>query len=203
MDNYGIQAQRAKERFLTYDQEAIIRKFRLRADEAYLYFTLLGEPYRLSRSTGDLEVFREVWQDGNGFGQVMTALDILCDAREDRFLTGRVQPVRNFGRMFHTRLSEEHDPLADRFQADPREMARRCRRMGALPVPGGDLAFEFPVMDGLTAILRFWQGDGEFQPRILWFFDENALMYLRYETMYFAVGLIRDRLTEKEGASNG
>ena len=46
-------------------------------------------------------------------------------------------------------------------------------------------------------MLQLWFGDEEFPPnlRILW--DENALMYLRYETMYFAKGLLFAILKEK------
>ena len=54
-DNYAIQAGQAKQRFLTYDQEALIRKLKLKADENYLYTALWGIPYRLSRVSGDLE----------------------------------------------------------------------------------------------------------------------------------------------------
>ena len=48
VNNYLIQAQQAKTRFLTYDQEKLIRKFNLRFDDDYLYMTLLYKPYRLS-----------------------------------------------------------------------------------------------------------------------------------------------------------
>ena len=37
--------------------------------------------------------------------------------------------------------------------------------------------------------------------RLLW--DENALMYLKYETMYFAVGLLRQRFRELMGQKTG
>ena len=42
-------------------------------------------------------------------------------------------------------------------------------------------------------MLQLWFGDEEFPPnlRILW--DENALLYLRYETMYFAVDALLRR----------
>ena len=36
-NNYLIQAQGAKQRFLGYDQEKLIRKFDLEFDEKYLY----------------------------------------------------------------------------------------------------------------------------------------------------------------------
>ena len=54
-NNYLIQAQQAKARFLTYDQEKLIRKFGLKSDAQYLYIDLLCKPYRLNRVSGDLQ----------------------------------------------------------------------------------------------------------------------------------------------------
>ena len=84
-NNYLLQARQAKDRFLTYDQNKLIRKFDLRTDEDYLYVNLLCKLYRIHRHTGDME-YREDggWQDGNSFGEVMTMLDLLCDSRDDR-----------------------------------------------------------------------------------------------------------------------
>jgi hypothetical protein len=46
----------------------------------------------------------------------------------------------------------------------------------------------------LTVAIQFWEGDDEFPPRVRWLWDENALMYLKYETMWFALGLLRSTL---------
>ena len=89
-DNYVLQMQQAKKYFLTYDQQKIIEKCRLEADEEYLYARMLGSRYRLNRTTVNLERLKSgAWVDGNSFSEVMTLLDLLCDSREDRFLTGR------------------------------------------------------------------------------------------------------------------
>ena len=53
------------------------------------------------------------------------------------------------------------------------------------------------LFDGLKIGILFWHGDEEFAPRLRWLWDANAGMYIRYETMYFAVGLLRKRLTEE------
>ena len=74
-DNYKIQFQNAQKFFLTYDQEKLIQKFRLKADENFLYMTMYGSPYRLCRRTGNLEKYKEGWIDANTFGEVMTLLE--------------------------------------------------------------------------------------------------------------------------------
>ena len=53
-NNYLLQAAQAKRYFLTYDQEALIRKLQLPYDEDFLYPVLFSRRYRLSRKTGDL-----------------------------------------------------------------------------------------------------------------------------------------------------
>ena len=198
-DNYAVHARQAKARFLTYDQNKLIQKLRLKADVDYLYMTFLSWPYRISRTTGDVEYFRHgTWQDGNSYGEVMTLLDLVCDSREDRWLTGRWKNMRDFGLMFHRNLLEDSgDSWAERFQNDPEGFRRACLALGGKALPLGDAAYAIELFEGLCICLQLWFGDEEFPPnlRILW--DENALMYLKYETMYFAKGLLLSRIREE------
>ena len=201
VNNYSIQAQQAKQRFLCYDQQQLIGKLRLSADDTYLYPVLLGKPYRLSRSTGDLEQLENSgWTDANSYEEVMTVLDLVCDSREDRFLSGRWKNMRDFGLMFHRSLLEEgKDPWALRFDADPEGLRRACLAMGGSPIPQGDVAYAIELFDGLSIGIQLWRGDEEFPPSLRFLWDENALMYIRYETMYFARALLLHRLAEKMG----
>ena len=197
-NNYLIQAQQAKERFLTYDQEGIARKLGLRMDEEYLYENLLCQPYRINRATGNMERQRDgLWVDANSHGEVMTLLDLLCDSREDRHLSGRWKSMGNFGLMFHqTLLEDSRDPMAERFQQDPEALRRACLALGGQVILGGDVSYSMELFDGLRIGLQFWLGDEEFPPRLRYLWDENALMYIKYETMYFAVELLRERIRE-------
>lgn len=197
-NNYLIQARQAKDRFLTYDQDALIRKFRLDADDTWLYPRMLGRTYRLHRKTGDLQYRdREIWQDGNSYGEVMTLLDLLCDSQEDRWISGRWKNMQAFGLMFHQNLLEDgKDPFADWIDRDPDAFHRACARLGAERIPGGDYGYGVELFDGLKIGMLFWHGDEEFRPRLRFLWDENAKMYIRYETMYFAVGMLKERLLE-------
>ena len=195
-DNYAIQAQDAKNRFLTYDQSKMIEKFHLAWDEDYLYPVMLGSQYRLCRKTGNLERKEgEAWVDGNSFGQVMTLLDMLCDAKEYRCLSGRYKQQQHFGLMFHQNFAEDtKNPLALAFDRDEAALRRACNAMGAKDFPGGDYGCMIELFDGLCIGLLFWHGDDEFAPRQRVFWDENALQWIRYETMYYAVGLLQQQL---------
>ena len=198
-DNYLLQAAQAKQRFLGYDQQKLIRKLKLNADDLHLYPVLLGSTYRLSRTNGDLErLAGDTWVDANTFAEIMTILDLVCDSREDRFLVHRWKNMPDFGLMFHRSLLEDaRDPWAERFNADPESLRRACLAMGGTPLPQGDVAYAIELFDSLSIGIQLWLGDEEFPPSLRFLWDENALMYIRYETMYYARGLLLQRLAEK------
>ena len=197
-DNYKIQLQNAQKFFLTYDQEKLIQKFQLKADEHYLYLTMFSTPYRLSRHTGKLEKYKEGWIDANTFGEVMTLLDILCDSREDRHLTGKWMSTQMFGKYFHSGLLEPaFDELADSFDKQPGSLEKACKALGGRPIQGGDEAWAVEVMDGLEIGIFFWASDEEFPAQIRFFWDENASMYIRYETMHYTLGYLRALLKDQ------
>ena len=191
VNNYLIQASQAKARFLTYDQQKLIDKFCLHYDAQYIYVNLLCKQYRIERSTGNME-FRdgEVWADGNSYDEVMTILDLLCDSRDDRRCTGKLSSMASFGRIFYrSSYDDKPDPTAQWIQDNMESFQNACARMGT-PIPGGDFGFAFELFDGLQMGLHFWEGDEEFAPRLRFLWDENALQYLRFETMHMATSLL-------------
>ena len=196
--NYEIQAQQAKQRFLTYDQQKIGRKLGLRQDDAYLYAEMLCQPYRVHRTTADIQRLRDgTWIDGNSFAEVMTLLDLVCDSREERFLTGRWKNMQSFGLMFHQNLLEDaKDPWAQKFQNDPEGFRRACLALKGRPVESGDIAYAIELFDGLCVAVQLWLGDDEFPPNLRFLWDENANMYLRYETMHYAKSLLLQFIQE-------
>ncbi|MBO4938525.1 MAG: DUF3786 domain-containing protein [Oscillospiraceae bacterium] len=200
-NNYLIQAGQAKKRFLTYDQEKLIAKFRLKFDTDYLYVNLLCKQYRIDRKTGDME-YRcgGSWLDGNSFEEVMTVLDLLCDSRDDRWISHRWKNMQSFGLQFHQNLLEEQrDPMAEYIDSHPERLHGACLALGGEALKGADISYAIEVFDGLRMAVQFWHGDEEFAPRLRYLWDENAGQYIRYETMYFAVNLLLRRLRENMG----
>lgn len=198
LNNYLIQAQQAKARFLTYDQQKLIDKLKLHADESYLYVEMLCQLHRISRTTCDLQRQAEgQWLDANSYEEVMTLLDLLCDSREDRYLSCRWKNMTSFGLMFHQNLLEyAKDPWAERFQADPEGFRKACLALKGTPLGSGDIAYAIELFDGLKIGIQLWFGDEEFPANLRFLWDENANMYLRYETMYFAKALLLQRIRE-------
>lgn len=198
-NNYLIQAQQAKQLFVTYDQQALCRKLGLEADEVWLYTAMLRTPYRIHRKTGDVQCLEgEIWVEAERYEEVMTLLDLVCDSREDRFLTGRWKNQRDFGLQFHRNLLEDPmDPWAQRFQTRPEDFRAACEALGGQSLPHGDISYAIELFDGLCIAVQLWFGDEEFPPNLRFLWDENALMYLRYETMYFAKDLLLQRIREQ------
>ncbi len=200
-NNYSLQAAAARARFLTYDQEALIQKHRLEADPQYLYSCMLGRSYRIHRKSGSIECREQsTWVDANTFEQTLTLLDLLCDSRPDRHICRREKAQASFGQMFHRNLAEVPSEEAFLFDREPEGLKKACLRLGGTPCPGGDISFRFPFFEELCMTLRFWHSDEEFPPQLRWYWDENALAYLRYETMYYADRLLLNRITEEMGA---
>ena len=191
VNNYLIQAAQAKERFLTYNQQKLIDKFPLKSDDNYIYVNLLWRQYRVHRITGNMEYRSEgTWADGNSYDEVMTILDLLCDSQDGRCLTGKLASMASFGRIFYRSSYDDiPDPTAQWIQENLQPFQKVCARFG-VPISGGDFGFAFDLFDGLKLGYHFWEGDEEFAPRLRFLWDENALQYLRFETMHMAVSLL-------------
>lgn len=197
IDNYQIQAQRARQRFLTYDQQQIIAKSPLTFDDDYLYLPVLDRTCMIRRQTGEL-----FWQAGgvctpsHDPSDAMTIFDYLCDSRRDRCLSGEFIAMANFGHQFHSGLLESGAPsaLERRADQDLPGFCRACRALGGEPVTGGDAGFRLRFFPDLPVVLRFWASDEEFPAQLRFYWDKNTLFYLRYETMYYALGILQSRL---------
>ena len=133
----------------------------------------------------------------------MTLLDLICDSKENRFVSGQWKNMADFGHAFHQSLLEERDPNAELFQSRPEAFRKACEALGGNPVAMGDIAYAIEVFDGLKLVVQLWFGDEEFPASLRFLWDRNALQYLKYETMYFARGLLLNWLKEETEAIHG
>lgn len=197
-DNYLIQAAQAKQRFLTYDQQEMIRRCRLSFDDDYLYAALLAEPYRVHRKSGDMQrLHHGNWVDANSFAEVMILLDWLCDSRSDRYITGRFVNIVTQGHYFHRNLQEnQKDPDAELFVARQADFCVACEKLGAEPMVGADIGYAVELLDGVKIFVKLWYADEDFPAKLLCLWEENVLQYIRYETTWFALGLLVERIKE-------
>ena len=198
-NNYALQAAQARRLFCAHDLDAVIRAHGLPADEAFLYLRLLGEDYRVSRSDGHIaRRLADAWSPADGFDETLTIFDLLCDAKPDRHAAGDWKTTLDFGGQVHRALMEpgRAGELERLYDAQPELLRRACLRLCGTPMTGADLSFVLPFFEDLRIAVQFWHGDDEFAPRLRVLWDANADQYLRYETMYYAIALLKARLRE-------
>ena len=197
-DNYALAAEDARKRFLTYDLSKIICKSPVTTDEDFLYLPVLDRTCRVEKSTGRMAWSSPGgWEETAAFQDVLTIFDYLCDGKENRRPTGEMKSMAFFGKLFHSSLleGERASALELRIDQNPENFRRACLQMGGTPFPTGDLAYTFSLFPDLELTAQFWFSDEDFPPRLRYLWDSSANDFIRYETMYYALGIFRDRLS--------
>lgn len=195
-DNYAIQAEEARLRFLTYDQSAMP----VAMDGDFLFLRFCGSDYRICRADGHL--FRRVgesWLPADSHGEVLTVYDYLCDAKPGRAPAREPVSMAHLGGHVHTNLAAASGSLERAIDRDPDAFRRACEALGGTPAPGGDICYDLDLFPDLPVQLRFWHADEDFPPSLDLLWDRNTLQFLRYETTWFAAGVLRGRLREEMG----
>ena len=129
-DNYALQAESARIRFLTYDQEAMS----VEKDADFLHLPFCGVPYRISRADG--HIFRLEngrWVPADSHGEVLTLFDYLCDARPHRRAAGEFVSLASLGNHVHTSLNIHSGDLEKAIDAAPAAFCRSCETLGGIP----------------------------------------------------------------------
>ena len=196
-NNYAIQAEQARKLFCAHDLDAVARAHGLRTDADFLYLHLLSEDYRVSRSSGHIARREgEAWLPADGFDETLTIFDLLCDAKPGRHAAGTWKTTLDFGGQVHRGLleNEKPDALELLYDKDPARLRAACETLGGEALPGADVSYALPFFEDLRIAVQFWHGDEEFSPRLRFLWDAAADQYLRYETMYYALSLLRTRL---------
>jgi hypothetical protein len=201
-NNYEIARNQMRPLFLTFDQQEMIRKFRLNHDADYLYIRFCGRPYRIHRRTGIVE-----WsEDGfvscteGDYNESMTIYDILCYSKPGCGLSGEYAPSSSLKGIVYTGMlagsSMGQRRTEEYFQANVQRLAQACVALGGVPEGKGDVAYRIPMFDFLPVRFSFWMADADFPPevRVLW--DTNVLQFMHFETLFFAAGHLLRRMEE-------
>jgi hypothetical protein len=202
ISNYEITKRRVQKDFLKYDQEKMIQKFALKADENYLYITFIGHSYRICRKSGYLE-----WSEDNfvtcvegDFNEALTIYDLLCDSKEnchaanDFINLNSLSSLQSSSKKLGDGLFHGEDKIFDHKEE---LFGNVCEKLGGKKAGKGDVAYELPLFDFLPCRIQFWNSDDEFDAQLQIFMDKNVLKFIRYETVWYAVSHLMKRLTEE------
>lgn len=201
VSNYDRQVDIAREIFLGYEQEMLIKKFRLEADDQWILLTYLNIPFRISRSDGRIEEFRGCWTECRSFNTVMTIYDLLCFSKGTcpPALFGQWCTVGNFVITGVTNTETFTRKFAALFDGKLTQLKEACGKLGGVLQPGmagADVTCRIPVTDFFPVLLQFWEGDEEFPPRLILLWDRNADRFLHFETTFYLQGDILTRLKD-------
>jgi hypothetical protein len=169
-------------------------------DGDFLFLRFCGSDYRICRADGHL--FRRVgedWLPADSHGEVLTIYDYLCDAKPGRAPAREPVSMAHLGGHVHTNLAAASGSLERAIDRAPDAFRRACEALGGTPAPGGDICYDLELFPDLPVQLRFWHADEDFPPSLDLLWDRNTLQFLRYETTWFAAGVLRGRLREEMG----
>ena len=76
VSNYELTKRRMAQKFLEYDQEEMIRRFRLDSGEDWIGVRLLGRVHEISRTEGIVYVLEGGERVEAGFNEAMTIYDV-------------------------------------------------------------------------------------------------------------------------------
>ncbi|MGN0353725.1 MAG: DUF3786 domain-containing protein [Muricoprocola sp.] len=200
LSNYEITRNQMRGEFIKYDQENMIRKFQLKHDEAYLYIPFTDRDYRINRKDGVVE-----WtQDGfvttvlADYDDTMTIYDVLCYSKPGCKLSGKFCSIALLKgtTQFSNGGIELGRGYAKKFTGKTEKLSKACEAFGEKADLKGDLAYILHPFSFLPVVLQFWDADEEFPANLKFMFDENIMDYMHYETIYYMVGHILNRLEQ-------
>lgn len=200
ISNYEQTRNQMEKEFLHYDQEKMIARYALKSDPSYIYINFVGKEYRVDRNTGRVEWSEDSFQTGvhADFNESMTIFDVLCYAKDTCCLSGKFAPVNDLKGVAKTVYlgSNLYTDTAKFFEHKVEQLKTACSCLGGIPGKVGDVSYQIPLFDFMPVILQFWDGDDEFAPVLKLMWDENALDYMHYETTYYAVSHLLQRIKE-------
>jgi len=199
--NYDLQVDIGRRIFLKYDQNLLIRKFALDADERWIYLTYLNTPCRINRANGQIdELVKNTWTECRDFSTVMTIYDLLCyhkgqNAPALYHAWCTVGSFSSVGLQDTGFFSEKYAAL---FEGRLEELQSACVVLGGTiekSLAGADVTCRIPVTSFFPVLLQFWEGEEDFIPpklQLMW--DRNANSFLHFETTFFLQGDLFERL---------
>lgn len=195
VSNYVLQVQAAERAFAAYDLKAVAEKFSLSWEGGSIVFPFLDEQYFIDPVTGHMTDR----QGGDApFGVAMTAFDYLTNPYGPAVCSGMWCAHESLNAVRGGTLSGSlgiSGSLAAPFAGKREHLKIICEKMGASPADKGDYACILPLMPQFTVLLRFWDADEDFPVQIQFLWDRLTPRYLHYETTFYAIGAIMDRLT--------
>ncbi len=191
----------AKNLFTQWDHSKISLNFPMIKQDGSCYtLRFLGQQFKLSLLDGSLSRIADdgTYRDGSAL-EYLTIMDMLCSEKPLQ-LSGSWCQVSHFKPVSLRSDIAERDLFADYsalFSENIAALPEACRKLGGTEYivnKSADISYKIDLFEFYPIIFQFWDKDDEFPPQIRVLWDVNTMDYLMFETTYYAVTCLFNRI---------
>ena len=180
--NYDQVIENWRLKFLEMDQEELIRKFQLEADEEFLYIIYFSKRFRIDRKNGFIT------EDGKspGFDTVMNIYNTFYYSAAHPVASGNLVAFRQVKRVYPFEAAYRRtiiSRLQELFAGKTEELRKACEALGGTLLPQGDVGYVLPVFPFLNIAVLFWDKDEEFEALANMLFDSEITEFMHEENV--------------------
>ena len=180
--NYDQVIENWRLKFLEMDQEELIRKFQLEADEEFLYIIYFSKRFRIDRKNGFIT------EDGKspGFDTVMNIYNTFYYSAAHPVASGNLVAFRQVKRVYPFEAAYRRtiiSRLQELFPGKTEELRKACEALGGTLLPQGDVGYVLPVFPFLNIAVLFWDKDEEFEAQANMLFDSEITEFMHEENV--------------------
>lgn len=180
--NYDQVIENWRLKFLEMDQEELIRKFQLEADEEFLYIIYFSKRFRINRKNGFIT------EDGKspGFDTVMNIYNTFYYSAAHPVASGNLVAFRQVKRVYPFEAAYRRTiifRLQELFAGKTEELRKACEALGGTLLPQGDVGYVLPVFPFLNIAVLFWDKDEEFEAQANMLFDSEITEFMHEENV--------------------
>ena len=180
--NYDQVIENWRLKFLEMDQEELIRKFQLEADEEFLYIIYFSKRFRIDRKNGFIT------EDGKspGFYTVMNIYNTFYYSAAHPVASGNLVAFRQVKRVYPFEAAYRRTiifRLQELFAGKTEELRKACEALGGTLLPQGDVGYVLPVFPFLNIAVLFWDKDEEFEAQANMLFDSEITEFMHEENV--------------------
>ena len=180
--NYDQVIENWRLQFLEMDQEELIRKFQLEADEEFLYIIYFSKRFRIDRKNGFIT------EDGKspGFDTVMNIYNTFYYSAAHPVASGNLVAFRQVKRVYPFEAAYRRTSISrlqELFSGTTEELRKACEALGGTLLPQGDVGYVLPVFPFLNIAVLFWDKDEEFEAQANMLFDSEITEFMHEENV--------------------
>lgn len=134
------------------------------------------------------------------YNEAMTIYDVLCCSKPFCRLSGEFVNMRSLSSVQGSSAISDSgffDRAIAPFDGKDAALSYACEKLCGVKSGRGDVSYQIPMFSFFPVIFQFWNSDEEFPPVLQLLMDRNALQYMHYETIWFAVSHLLNRLKEE------